>query len=200
MRRASGPTEGTERTPSRRNSKLWAHAQRKSQQGEDSQHQLEGISNPPPRAIAPFDKSQARRHQHAWADHRSLPVEHANSIGMKMVLIPPGEFLMGSPEDETDRSDDEGLQHRVRITNPFYLGQCEVTQQQYETVMGSNPSFFKTIDRPVERASWEEAVEFCRKLSVREGRTYRSPRRILAWPRAHELLRQAVCDPRRCRL
>lgn len=98
-----------------------------------------------------------------------------NSIGMQLVLIEPGEFLMGTPETEEGREINEGPQHRVRITKPFFLGAYEVTQSQYETVMGTNPAKFKGTDQPVESVSWEEAVEFCRKLSTREGRTYRLP-------------------------
>ena len=63
-----------------------------------------------------------------------------NSIGMPLVLIPAGEFMMGSAASEKDRDDDEGPQHSVRITKPFYLGVYEVTQKEYEAVMGSNPS------------------------------------------------------------
>jgi formylglycine-generating enzyme required for sulfatase activity len=109
-----------------------------------------------------------------------------NSIGMKLVLIPPGEFQMGSPEDEKDRYSDEGPQHRVRLTQPFYLGVHEVTQGEYERVTGTNPSHFMTVSGqdpsrfPVEKVSWEDAVEFCRKLSAlpaerSAGREYRLP-------------------------
>ena len=63
-----------------------------------------------------------------------MPVEVANSVGMKLVLIAPGEFLMGSPEGEGDP--DEHPQHRVRITRPFCLGKYEVTQEQYQRVTG----------------------------------------------------------------
>ena len=62
-----------------------------------------------------------------------------NSIGMQMVLIPAGEFVMGSPATEAEQRSDE-QQHRVRITKPFYLGAQEVTQAQYQRVMGTNPS------------------------------------------------------------
>ena len=114
-----------------------------------------------------------------------------NSIGMKLVLIPAGEFLMGSPEGEGYLV--EHPQHRVRITKAFYLGTCEVTQEQYERVMGSNPSCFckngsgkdqvsgqDTGSFPVEMVSWEDAVEFCRRLSElpgekSAGRVYRLP-------------------------
>ena len=108
------------------------------------------------------------------------PVEITNSIGMKLKLIPAGEFMMGSQE--------VGPQHKVRITKPFYLGVYEVTQAEYEEVMGKNPSWFSkggggaeevpgedTSGYPVEQVSWEDAVEFCKKLSAKEGKTYRLP-------------------------
>jgi formylglycine-generating enzyme required for sulfatase activity len=104
-----------------------------------------------------------------------------NSISMKMVLIPAGEFTMGSPDSDSDAPSHEP-QHRVRITKPFYLGATEVTQGQYEKVMGKNPSNFKASgpDAPVEMVSWDDAQEFCRKLSElaeekEEGRRYRLP-------------------------
>jgi hypothetical protein len=85
---------------------------------------------------------------------------------------------MGSPESDSDAYDDEKPQHTVRITKPFYLGVTEVTQEQYERVMGTNPSNFKGAQLPVEQVSWEDAVEFCRKLSElpaerSAGRVYR---------------------------
>ena len=98
-----------------------------------------------------------------------------NSIGMKLRLIPAGEFMMGSPADEAEREDWEGPVHRVRITKPFYLGVYEVTQGEYEQLTGKNPSKFKGATRPVEMVSWEDAVEFCRKLSAKEGQKYRLP-------------------------
>jgi len=106
-----------------------------------------------------------------------------NTIGMKLALIPAGEFMMGSPGVEDFRGPDE-MQHRVRITKPFYLGVCEVTQEQYQRVMGVNPSWFskqgkfkeettsRNLNRlPVENVSWFDAVAFCIKLSELERRT-----------------------------
>jgi formylglycine-generating enzyme required for sulfatase activity len=98
-----------------------------------------------------------------------------NSIGMKLVWIPPGEFMMGSPSSEKGREDDEGPVHRVKISKGFWMGQTEVTQSQWQVVMGNNLSGFKGDKLPVERVSWNEAVEFCEKLSSKEGRTYRLP-------------------------
>lgn len=79
----------------------------------------------------PFDEGEARRRQEETARALGLPVDSSNSIGMKLRLIPAGEFMMGSPEDEEGRSSDEGPLHRVRITKPFYLGACEVTVEQF---------------------------------------------------------------------
>ena len=94
-----------------------------------------------------------------------------NSIGMQLVGIEPGEFLMGSPESDTEASSDEKPQHRVRITEAFSLGIHEVTQGQYQAVMGETPSNFKgSDDLPVEHVSWPDAVKFCNKLSEREKR------------------------------
>jgi len=117
---------------------------------------------------------------------RGAEAKLTNSIGMELVLIPAGEFEMGSNERE-----DEKPVHRVRISQPFYLGVYEVTQSQYERVMGRNPSWFSrtgggkeqvsgldTSESPVEQVSWNDAQEFCRKLSSRSGesgRRYRLP-------------------------
>jgi uncharacterized protein (TIGR02996 family) len=116
-----------------------------------------------------------------------------NSVGLQLALIPPGAFLMGSPDSEADRSPDEGPQHEVELSRPFYLGVYPVTQAQWQRVMGRNPSYFRsgaggkkqvrgldTRDFPVERFSWEDAVSFCAKLSelpeeTRAKRLYRLP-------------------------
>ena len=106
-------------------------------------------------------------------------MEATNSIGMKLRLIPAGEFMMGFQATEAAREDYEP-QHRVSITKPFYMGVTEVTQEQYQKVMGTNPSEFKGPQNPVETVRWTDAVEFCRKLSAMPaekaaGRVYRLP-------------------------
>ncbi|MAG93797.1 MAG: hypothetical protein CMJ48_08625, partial [Planctomycetaceae bacterium] len=165
---------------------------------------LEGAqASAPPRAVAPFDAEQAKQHQAAWAKHLGVPVEKNVDLGggekLTMVLIPPGEFLMGSTDEERarflkeataagnqsalDATNAEGPQHRVAITKPFYLSACEVTQEQYRLVAGTSPSYFSssgdgketvagqvTHRHPVENVSWLDAVSFCNKLSAQEER------------------------------
>jgi len=97
-----------------------------------------------------------------------------NSIKLEMVEIPSGTFTMGSPSSEANRRDDEGPQHQVNVES-FYLGKYEVTQAQYQAIMGNNPSNFKGDNLPVERVTWNEAIEFCEKLSAKTGKTYRLP-------------------------
>ena len=145
----------------------------------------------PPRAVAPFKEDEAKRHQADWAAFLKRPVVETNSIGMKLVLIPAGEFQMGSGESAeevaqtfsgamVEHSAIEHPQHLVRITKPFYLGMYEVTQGEWETVMGSKPWSESTrvktgTDYPATYVSWEDAQEFCRRLSAKEGMTYRLP-------------------------
>ena len=106
---------------------------------------------------------------------RNVTLDLGKRVTMKLVLIPAGRFVMGSPNDEADRNNDEGPQREIAISKPFYMGIYEVTQDQYEAVMGSNPSRFKGATKPVETVSWEEAMEFCKKLSQKTGRTITLP-------------------------
>ena len=107
----------------------------------------------------------------------------AEGIALKLVQIPAGELQMGSPADEKERFEDEGPQHLVRLQS-FFLGQTPVTQAQWKVVAGwpkldvdlnPDPSSFKGANRPVERVSWKEAVEFCRRLSQRRQWEYTLP-------------------------
>ena len=93
---------------------------------------------------------------------------------LDMIAIPGGRFVMGSPNTEAERRYDEGPQRTVNIS-PFFMGKYEVTQEQYQAVMGNNPSYFKGAKRPVEQVSWNEAVAFCQKLTQKTGKTYRLP-------------------------
>jgi len=94
---------------------------------------------------------------------------------MEFVLIPAGTFQMGS--NDSDAHSGEKPVHTVRLTQPFYLGKYEVTQGQWQAVMGNNPSGFKgDPNRPVENVSWDDVQEFIRRLNSREGgATYRLP-------------------------
>jgi uncharacterized protein (TIGR02996 family) len=109
---------------------------------------------------------------------RPVAAEAVNSIGMRLALIPPGRFRMGSPSGENERGGDEEA-HEVGITRPFYLGVFPVTQGQWLRVMGNNPSYFcatgggreevkglDTSDFPVEQVSWQDAQTFLAKLTA----------------------------------
>ncbi|MFN5320842.1 MAG: formylglycine-generating enzyme family protein [Planctomycetota bacterium] len=117
---------------------------------------------------------------------QEVTVELTNSIGMKLVLIPKGTFMMGSPESEKGHREYE-VQHEVTLTRDYYLGMTEVTQAQYQKVMGENPSFFKggkikgdSSNHPVDNVSWDDVLAFCNGLSrlpeeKKAGRVYRLP-------------------------
>ena len=101
----------------------------------------------------------------------------SNSLGMAFVYIPAGSFMMGSPSGESGRESDE-KQHRVTLTQGYYMQTTEVTQGQWNGVMGSNPSYFKNCGSncPVEQVSWEDCRMFIRKLNGMEGTSkYRLP-------------------------
>ncbi|MFM6661219.1 MAG: formylglycine-generating enzyme family protein, partial [Microcystis panniformis] len=104
-----------------------------------------------------------------------------NRVTLEMVSLPAGQFLMGSPDSDSDARDWEKPQHPVKV-NSFAIGKYPVTQAQYEAVMGTNPSHFKNNSwlknnqqNPVERVSWNDAQAFCQKLSQITGKTYRLP-------------------------
>lgn len=129
---------------------------------------------------ADADFEQARRLANPQSK-RPDPI--TNSIGMVLVHIPAGEFLMGTPDNDPSKAWDE-IPHRVRISRSFFMGKYEVTQGQYKKVMGKNPSYFAKLlapeQHPVEQVSWDDAVAFCRALSElpdekAAGRSYRLP-------------------------
>jgi formylglycine-generating enzyme required for sulfatase activity len=96
-------------------------------------------------------------------------------VQLAMIEIPAGKFLMGSSNSEEDSLERERPQHWVQIPR-FYLGQFLITQEQWQVLMGKNPSFFQGDDNlPVEKVSWLESIAFCQKLSAKTGRTYRLP-------------------------
>jgi formylglycine-generating enzyme required for sulfatase activity len=111
------------------------------------------------------------------SDTPSEKSAYTNSLGMKFVYIPPGTFMMGSPVSEEGRYRDE-FQHEVTLTKGFYMQITEVTQGQWQAVMGENPSHFKDCgdDCPVESVSWNDAQKFIEKLNRKEkGSQYRLP-------------------------
>ncbi len=129
----------------------------------------------PLQANIPFDAQQARKHQETWAEYLRLQVEMTNIIGMKLVLIPPGHYVPAPPGD--------GELSELNVPAPFYLGMYEVTQEEYQSVMGQNPSYFSltgggssqvngqdTSRFPVDQVSWHDAIEYCNKLSEKERR------------------------------
>ncbi|MBA4188631.1 MAG: hypothetical protein C0467_11585 [Planctomycetaceae bacterium] len=149
----------------------------------------------PPVAVAPFNSEAARGHQEAWARYLNVPIETTNSLRSVFRLLPPGEFLMGSNPEEVDallkgfgakadqvRVRSGAPRHRVRLTHPFYMAATPVTQREFQELMGQNPSYH-TSDRPnndrfggrfnsrypVEQVTWFDAIEFCNRLSTREG-------------------------------
>ncbi|HBJ36833.1 MAG TPA: hypothetical protein DDZ51_19170 [Planctomycetaceae bacterium] len=107
------------------------------------------------------------------------PNSFVNSIGMRLNLIPAGTFMMGSPTSEANREDEE-TQHRVTLTKPFYLGTAQVTQGQWKSVMRTTPwkgqDYVKEgSNHAATHVSWDDAVEFCKRLSAKESKMYRLP-------------------------
>jgi len=106
-------------------------------------------------------------------DSETWVAELGNGVTMELLPVEPGSFDMGSKGFFSSTS--EKPMHRVTLTKPFWIGKYEVTQKQYETVMRSNPSSFKGSDNPVEKVSWNDAMEFCKKLTDKEHASGRLP-------------------------
>ncbi|MBD2073047.1 formylglycine-generating enzyme family protein [Phormidium sp. FACHB-592] len=153
---------------------------------------LPGLSSSvPPSSPSDFPQNLSQRSEsgNKWVIRRQTQpawqwVEQLdNHIQLEMVAIPAGCFMMGSPEDEPERSAAEGPQHEVRLDS-FMMGRYPVTQAQWRVVaampqinraLKPNPSQFKGDKRPVEQVSWYDAVEFCDRISVHIGQDYRLP-------------------------
>jgi formylglycine-generating enzyme required for sulfatase activity len=148
-------------------------------------------ASPQPLALRPLTVTTARlrREGNQWQTERqevnvqACDLELGEGESLRLIQIPAGEFLMGSPDSEPERYGNEGPQHRVRLTS-FLLGQTPVTQAQWQLVAGwpklkldlsANRSRFKDACRPVEQVNWLEAMEFCRRLSERSGHTFSLP-------------------------
>jgi formylglycine-generating enzyme required for sulfatase activity len=106
---------------------------------------------------------------------KTTAIDLGGGVKLEMVWVPAGEFDMGSPASETDRIDSE-TQHRVTLSKGFWMGKYEVTQEQWERVMGSNPSNFKGARNPVEQVSWTDCQEFIGKVNrLVDGGGFRLP-------------------------
>jgi formylglycine-generating enzyme required for sulfatase activity len=127
-------------------------------------HEPEPVTEPDPQMKAPAGfKAKPGTAAEPGGTGWAKDIVHEKT-GMELVFIPAGEFMMGSPDGEKDRERDEGPVHRVRITKGFYLGKYEVTQGEWEKVMGNNPSYFGgNVRFPVEMVSWDDCQEFLRK-------------------------------------
>jgi formylglycine-generating enzyme required for sulfatase activity len=115
--------------------------------------------------------------------NRYLEEDLGNGIKLRMVLVEGGTFMMGSPPEEALRSEDEGPQHQVKVPN-FFMGQFTITQAQWAAIaklpqvrrpLSPDPAQFKDKDNPIERVSWNEAIEFCDRLTKLTNRPYRLP-------------------------
>jgi formylglycine-generating enzyme required for sulfatase activity len=138
-----------------------------------------GASAPNEKAKAPAVAKPADEAVPAWAKVSQLQIDSAGKVGvpvakeldlggkvtMKLVLVPAGTFMLGEEKD----------QHEVTLSKPFYMGVTDVTQAQYEAVIGTNPSQFKGPTNPVEMVSWTDATEFCKKLSEKARQAVRLP-------------------------
>ena len=134
----------------------------------------------PPLSVALLEIRSAEQLQKAWAQHLKMDVEITNSIGMKLRLIPPGEFLIESLEEGDDHPCGETPKQKVNIIEGIYLGKYVVTQQQWKAMMGTEPwkgdvCVKRGDDYAATNVSWDDAADFCKKLSAKEGTEYRLP-------------------------
>ena len=113
-------------------------------------------------------KLAAKKGVELWAAHNAKSRGTKSPAPHNMVLIQGGTFLMGSPANEPARQNNEGPQQRVTVRS-FYMGKYQVTQKEYQEVMGFNPSYFKGDNLPVEMVRWYDAIKYCNSLSRREG-------------------------------
>ena len=128
--------------------------------------------------VAPFSEAKAKEVQKSVAKSLQKKVEEVVDLGkginLDLVLIPAGKFMMGSPASEKGRSTDE-TQHEVTLTKPYYMGKYEVTQEQWEGVMGENRSQVKGAKLPVTNVSWGDCQEFIKKLNASTKGGYKLP-------------------------
>ncbi|MGD0900448.1 MAG: formylglycine-generating enzyme family protein, partial [Thermoguttaceae bacterium] len=125
--------------------------------------------------VKPAEQGKAKQETQAAGKAEGLPKELAVDLGggmkMDLVLIPAGSFIMGDQKGDAD----EKPLHKVTITKPFYLGKHLVTQEQWQAVMGDNPSWFKGPKDPVENVAWDDCQAFLGKLNARFRRPHPNP-------------------------
>jgi formylglycine-generating enzyme required for sulfatase activity len=130
--------------------------------------QNQGTPTTPPAAGLPPDQIQAQS--------KGPPKDFTNSIDMKFVWIPSGNFMMGTPKDEIGGDFEKKIQHKVTLTKGFYMGVHHVTQEQWQAVMGNNPSQYKNEkNSPAENLSWDDCQKFVKKLREKDKKPYRLP-------------------------
>lgn len=118
------------------------------------------------------DPAQKESLHQEHSDHPGQTV--SNDLGITFARIPPGRFLMGSPQSELGRESNES-QHMVTVAKEFFLSVHPISQAQWKAVMETNPSRFQGASLPVEQVSWDECAAFCKKLSEIHGKQYRLP-------------------------
>jgi formylglycine-generating enzyme required for sulfatase activity len=127
---------------------------------------------------APFSVEEAKTTQKELAKSlgklMDAKIDLGRGVKLEMVLIPAGKFMMGSPGAEVSRRENE-TQHEVTLTKPIYMGKYEVTQEQWQAVMGNNPSSVKVARLPVNNVSWNDCQEFIGKLNAYTNGGYRLP-------------------------
>ncbi|MFB3890656.1 MAG: formylglycine-generating enzyme family protein [Phycisphaerae bacterium] len=128
----------------------------------------------PPRKLPQADPAELQGATAAKPTGERLDLDLGEGVNMPFVLIPAGKFVMGSPNDEPGRCDNEGRQRLVTISKPFYMGVFEVTQEQYKAVTGKAPKA-RSPKHPLEQISWSDAASFAKAMSKKTGRTLHLP-------------------------
>ena len=122
-----------------------------------------------------LDSQQSTPQTHPTVSDNTISIPVKNGISIDMVRVEAGTFTMGATPEMKNPEDDEKPTHRVTLTNDYYIGKYEVTQALWQAVMGSNPSYFKGNNLPVEQVSWDDCQDFLSKLNRITGKTFRLP-------------------------
>ncbi len=126
----------------------------------------------PPTSTAPAGAAKKPRVIPGPVD---LTLDLGSGVKLELVRIAAGEYQMGSPPTEEHHAADEAPRHVVKIARPFFIGRFEVTQAQWQSMLGADPSWYRGDDLPVNKVSWDDAQEFCQALSKKVRRTVRLP-------------------------